>query len=274
MSLLAIIILNYNSWQDTLKEVELCHSTFCIPYNDIIVIDNASKNEAHEKLSEASADKFKYIQNKVNSGYAAGNNIGLRYAKESGYKYAWVLNNDIEFPDENLVQRILDVFTKDNRIAAVNSDVFAPDGHMFNRDVKRPSFFDFTFGVYAYRKKGREIEDKGNYGYIYRPQGCSMFLDLKKMDEINYFDENTFLYWEENILAERLLNKGYKCACCTLTRVIHNHSKTVKSSFDKKKIMKINNKSFSYYLREYRNFPCIAVKLAVLFNTLKLIIID
>ena len=35
-----------------------------------------------------------------------------------------------------------------------------------------------------YRKVGRRIKDLGGYGYVYRPQGCSMMVDLEKLDEI------------------------------------------------------------------------------------------
>ena len=34
-----------------------------------------------------------------------------------------------------------------------------------------------------------------------------MMVDLDKMNEVDYFDEKTFLYCEEPILAERLLKK-------------------------------------------------------------------
>ena len=34
------------------------------------------------------------IETGSNRGYAAGNNVGLRYALRAGYDYFWVLNND------------------------------------------------------------------------------------------------------------------------------------------------------------------------------------
>ena len=88
-------------------------------------------------------------------------------------------------------------------------------------------------------------------------------------DEVNYMDEHTFLYVEEPILAERLLKHNYHCACCLNAKIVHNHSTTVKSVLAKSKIRNINNDSFKYYLKEYRNFNIIQIKLCCLFNQIK-----
>ena len=142
------------------------------------------------------------------------------------------------------------------------------------RDSIRPDFFDLTFGMLNYKKKGRKIEDRGGYSYIYRPQGCCMMVDLNKMNEIDYMDEHTFLYVEEPILAERLMQKNYKCACCIATSIIHNHSTTVKSVFAKNKIRKMNNESFKYYLKQYRKFNIVKTNICLFFNYLKLLMLD
>lgn len=268
---IAIIILNYNSWKETLNEAELCHKLLQIEYQNIIVIDNASTNDSAKNLeTESKKRNFVFIKSDVNRGYGAGNNIGLRYAFAKGYKYAFILNNDIIIKDACLISKLLDIFKENSNIAVVNPDVYSVDGHLFNRDAIRPSFFDYTIGLINYKKKGRKIQEKNGYGIVYRPQGCCMLVDINKMNEVDYFDENTFLYWEEPILAERLLNKGYLCACDLKTSIIHNHSKTVRSTFDIRRIIKINNESFAYYLKYYRNYSTVFVKICCLFNTIKL----
>lgn len=270
-SKIAIIILNYNSWEDTIAEIDLCYGLLNVQYEDIIVVDNASPNNSAQMLHEASISRgFHFIESSCNKGYAAGNNIGLQYAYEHSYRYGWILNNDIVIEDKEIVQKLFDVFQKDASIAVVNPDIYAPNGHMYNRDSKRPTFFDYTIGINKYRKIGRQIHDLGNYGYIYRPQGCCMMVDLEKMHEIDFMDENTFLYVEEPILAERLLIKGYRCACCLNAKIIHNHSSTVKSVFAKRKIRQFNNKSFRYYLEEYREFNRVQIAICCFFNSVKL----
>ena len=97
-----------------------------------------------------------------------------------------------------------------------------------------------------------------------------MLVDLKKMQEVDYMDERTFLYSEELILAERLLEVGYRCACCTNTSIIHNHSKTVKKNIDKKRIYKVQMESFRYYLEKYRKYKTLKRNICCLFYYLKL----
>lgn len=275
MDRVAVIILNYNTWKDTLKEIELVNSICGVSFNDVIVVDNASPNDSAKMLEKASDDKgFIFIKSLENKGYAAGNNIGMRYAYKNGYKFAWILNNDIIIEDNWIVKKFLEIFTIDASVAVINSDVYAPGGYMFNRDAKRPTFFDYTIGMNQYRRSGRQIIDRGGYAYIYRPQGCCMMVDLEKMNAIDYMDEHTFLYIEEPILAERLLKKGYFCACCLTTDIIHNHSKTVKTVFDKRKIRKIQNESFRYYLKEYRKYSDLKIRICLAFNSLKMKLLE
>lgn len=265
----AVVILNYKSWRDTLNEIDLCHKEIGIDYENIIVVDNASPNESKEELEKNSQLGYRFIYSTENNGYASGNNIGLKYAFNHGYKYALILNNDILFNDKEFLKKLLEVVDKDNKLAVVNPDVYSPSGYLFNRDAKRPNLFDYTVGMYLYKKRGRNIHDIDKYGYVYRPQGCCMLVDLNKLNQVDYLDDSTFLYYEEVILAERLINKGFRCACCTNTSIIHNHSTTVKSSFELNEIIKIKNKSFSYYLKEYRHYSNLKIKMCCAFNFLK-----
>ena len=272
MGNVASIILNYNTWEDTLKEAELVKEKAGMAWKDIIVIDNCSTNNSAYELKKVSSGRFVFLQTDENKGYASGNNVGLRYAYEKGYQYAWILNNDILFDDEKILDRLIRILEGVKQAAVVNPDICAPDGYMYNRDSVRPDFFDLTLGILSYRKKGRAIEDQGGYGYVYRPQGCCMVVDINKLNEVDFMDEHTFLYSEELILAERLLAKGYRCICCTDSQVIHNHSNTVKNNLQKKEIREIKKESFDYYLAKYRNYKFLGRKICAFFYTLKLMV--
>lgn len=274
MERVAVVILNYNTWQKTISEMDMLFSLFSLKPDQLIVVDNASANDSYEQLQKRKTGKYHLLGAKHNKGYAAGNNIGLKYAHRLGYQYAWIINNDILIKDEMLLHKMLDILVKDEKLAVVNPDIYAPDGHLFNRESKRPSFYDYTIGMLAYRKAGRVIEDLGGYGYVYRPQGCCMLVDLHKMKEAGYMDEHTFLYGEEVILAERLRRKGYLCGCCTTAKVIHDHSYTVKESYTKGKLNRIKIDSFRYYLRKYRKFSGIKTKICCLFYHLKLLLLE
>lgn len=271
-----VIILNYNTWQRTIATVDMLSHTLCVPTDDILVVDNASTNDSYEQLNAFRQQtlQFHLCRAKQNAGYAAGNNIGIRYARQEGYRYAWILNNDILIEDKNILSKMLHILTTDKKTAVVNPDIYSPDGRLFNRESKRPGFWDYTFGMLQYRKLGRQITDIGGYGYVYRPQGCCMLTDLKKLEEAGDLDEHTFLYGEEVILAERLLKKGYLCACCTEGRVVHDHSGTVKDHISKKKQKELKLESFRYYLTAYRGYSLGKMRIASAFYGLKLDLLE
>ena len=268
---LVIIILNYNSWQLTLSYIKNQLSKLNLPEDtQIIVVDNNSTNESADKLKDGD---YVFLQSKQNIGYAAGNNIGLRWAYEHGYNYAWVTNSDIQFEDSETALKMLDVFQKDSKIAVVSPRVYTPSGMETNRNLYRPSVYDLSFGKMQYRKSGRMMspELKGaddSYCYNYRPQGCCMMVNLEAMQDVDYMDEHTFLYMEEPILAERLLLKDYKEACALNTKVIHAHSTTVASAAKRKQIYKWQNDSEIYYYKQYRHFNGFQIWLCTSFTWL------
>lgn len=272
----AAILLNYNSWQETIAHITCLRVEMTKDELGIIVIDNASSDGSDGQLRKRASElDYIYITAEKNHGYAVGNNIGLRYALENGFSYAWVMNSDIVIEDvRQTLSKLLDGFKRNYSVAVINPDIVDGAGHPYNRDAVRPSVLDLTFGMPYYKKKGRVLKCKNGYAYVYRPQGCCMLLDLKKVAEVDFLDENTFLYMEELILAERFLRKGYRCACCSDVKVIHHDGSTVKRSAPSVYIRKVRAKSFRYYLEEYRDFNPFEVWMCCRFDALKRFVLD
>jgi len=128
-----IIVLNYQTWQDTIECIETLLKLQYSNYQ-IIVVDNASPNGSidfikqwaegtvvlennskifnelvipftqkpisytfleEKDLYKSTTDRIIIIQSGKNNGYAAGNNIAFKYILDKNdYEYAWVLNND------------------------------------------------------------------------------------------------------------------------------------------------------------------------------------
>ena len=92
----AIVIVNYNKYEDTLACVEsILKSKTDEPYH-IIVVDNASPNDSWERLQALKQHgNVTLLLADDNRGYCAGNNIGIKYALENlGADYIWILNPD------------------------------------------------------------------------------------------------------------------------------------------------------------------------------------
>ena len=272
MNQVEIVILNYKTWELTLDMITHIRSIRDFDICDILVVDNKSPNDSEIELRKDAVKRgYTIIETGENKGYAYGNNVGLRYAYKKGYKYAWILNNDIEITDNRVLEKMLYILEKNGKVAVVSPDIVMPDGHTCNRELVRPSFWQMTAGMIQYKKAGRQIRDDQGDGWCfgYRPQGCCMLVNLSIMDKIGYMDENTFLYYEEHILSEKLLTSGYKIGNCYSTSLLHNHSATVKSIYGLTGYLKLINKSYYYLCKYYRRFNTIQCWLCLIFLDMK-----
>lgn len=83
--------------------------------------------------------------------------------------------------------------------------------------------------------------------------GSFIFLKSDYFKEVGGFDEKIFMYSEEPILSEKLLEKNLHCYYWDDYKVIHEHGATVKNSISKIQEKKLVFESLIYYLKEYRN---------------------
>ena len=87
-----IVLLNWNGWQDTL---ECVRSLERMEYRNwhAVIVDNGSTDDSVARLKGACPD-VTVVETDKNLGFAAGNNVGIRYALKNEADYVFVLNND------------------------------------------------------------------------------------------------------------------------------------------------------------------------------------
>ena len=250
-----IVILNYGTYDLTINLIKELNKLDYTNYS-IIVVDNCSPNESANVLREKSKElNYLFIANTRNAGYAAGNNIGIRYGIENGYDYSWILNNDVDLREINILTHMVEIAEKDPVMGCLGPMIYNNDGSICAPYCNRLTFWNMTVGITAEKRyRQRHIYESG---VVYRVYGCCMLLRNKSMKDIDCLDERTFLYGEEDILAERLLNKGYSTYYDAEVSVTHRGSATMKRmSTNKKKLQIIQRKkSMDLYLKEYRHFP-------------------
>ena len=96
--LVAIILVNYNGFEDTVACIQSLEK-IDYPNYQIYVVDNGSDQHPTEQQMAALEGTI-YIALKDNLGFSGGNNIGIRRAMEDSCEYFLLLNNDtIVTPD-------------------------------------------------------------------------------------------------------------------------------------------------------------------------------
>ena len=88
----SIVIVNWNSYEDTLDCIESI-SNIKYENHEIIIVDNGSTDCSGEQL-EHDFEHINVIFNETNRGFSGGVNTGLEQAIEAGSDYALILNND------------------------------------------------------------------------------------------------------------------------------------------------------------------------------------
>lgn len=265
----SIIILNYNSWQITIECISNIEEQIEYENLEVIIVDNCSKNDSYERLSdylENNELKYNYhlIKSHKNNGYASGNNIGIKQSIELKSKYSFIINNDILFTQSNTIQKFVRFMESKEAVGAISPRIISKDGY-HDKPIyyKKPSFWDMTFGIKSFMRKRKLQNDELIYE-IYAPRGSCMFLRNSCLLEIGFLDEGTFLYYEEPILAERLLRIGKSCFNFGEVCVIHNHASTIKNNVSRAKSREILVESLNYYLTEYRDFNFLQKQISIL----------
>lgn len=262
---LSIVVLNYNTYEMTINLVRSILEKKLNRDIKIIVVDNASTNNSMFYLEKLPKD-VELIINKENGGYAKGNNIGLKKALMYDSEYVLIMNNDIELEDLSVIDDMMQFMDSNVKIGAMSPAIINKDGI---KDpplyINCPSFFDLTLGIIRNNKK-RYIFNDNSISKIYAPRGSFMILRMESVKQINFLDENTFLYYEEPILAERLLQHGKECWHYGKKNVVHNHGATISNSIKKRATLNFLCDSFQYYLREYRHMNALMIWTCVLFR--------
>ncbi|OGU15519.1 MAG: glycosyl transferase [Geobacteraceae bacterium GWC2_53_11] len=237
MRQVAIILVNWNGWQDT---IECLESLLNLDYPDfrIVVCDNGSNDDSLHKIRNwADQHGIKYvgyqrleaetgglptvdplltlIRTDKNLGFAGGNNVGLRYAMARGNAaYSWLLNNDTVVEPDALTH-LIERAEQQPRIGICGSTILAygdrkrvqalGGGH-YCRWIGLP-WHHGRFTRWGGRGNQQRAEAWMNY-----VEGASMLVSMQFLDEVGLLCEDYFLYFEEAdwaIRAEGRFRLGY-----------------------------------------------------------------
>lgn len=230
----AVLILTYNGIVDTAECIESLKKSRYKDF-DIIVVDNLSKDGTPD-IIRASYQEVTLIINRENLGYAEGNNVGIRYCIEKGYKYIFIINNDITL-EEDTMDILINEMSKDSDIG-----VIGPTNYSYydkNQVLFNSSFLDVEKSMFKINTKMCS-GDLIPTDYV---NGAAMLVRTSILSNVGLLDHNYFLYWEEADLCFRIRQKGYKCLVSQKSKIYHKES----ASLDDKIYSPIKN----YYF--YRN---------------------
>ena len=118
---LAIVIINWNSYDLTSDTLASLSSTSYKNY-DIIVVDNFSTDNSAAQL-EKNFSSIILLRSDENKGFTGGNNLGFEYAMNKGYEYVMMLNNDVAV-ESNFLEPLVTKLDMDEKIGGVQPLIY------------------------------------------------------------------------------------------------------------------------------------------------------
>ncbi len=258
-----IIILNYNDSERVIGLVR--HIAGYNSLQHIVIVDNCSTDSSYENLQKLKNEKIQVIRTKENRGYATGNNFGAKYAIEKwDVKTLFFANPDVLF-EENIINLVENTLYSHKNYGLAT--VLEKKGHnvwnlpAYWGTVRMLFMLSFTLHKYNIRKKMLQTAGVHEAGVV---EGSFFAIKASVFDEIGGFDERTFLYLEENILAYKLRYYGYKIIINCDGIYLHEHSKSISKAYKSKaNAFKLFLPSFTIYLKYY--LKCGIIKMALFY---------
>lgn len=255
----AIVILNWNGWKDT---IECLESVFQINYPNyyVVLVDNHSTDDSIKKIIayangkiNVESDFFDYsshnkplnyqilkksetdhissdkeltlIINDKNDGFAEGNNIGIRYAlRNLEANYVLLLNNDTVV-DKCFLDPLIKEGEISDKIGLLGPKIYYYDNPDVIWCVGGKIDWKLARGLHVGNQEldHGQYQTKTHFDYI---SGASLLIKKELLEDVGLIDEKYFLYFEETDLELRAALKGYGNVYVPQSKIWHKVSRS------------------------------------------------
>ncbi|MGX4593803.1 glycosyltransferase [Leuconostoc sp. JNUCC 76] len=257
------VILHYQSFDETAAETMHIINDLS-GKNRVVIVDNASPNGSGKKLEELFLNNknVDVILSNNNTGYAKGNNLGIRYALEK-YSPDFIIlaNNDIEFKQNNFSELLQESFQKKN-FDILGPDIFVPETGI-HQNPKQSNSYTIE-QVQKINNNSRRLLNQNNLLFSFRAnlkrvsrlrkfviqkrKATSIKTDTIQLNVVLHgsllvfskqffgkmmtpFDEKTFFYFETEILDRKMKELNMIAKYDPSMLVYHHQNTSTRQSF-------------------------------------------
>jgi GT2 family glycosyltransferase len=258
----AIVILNWNGWADTIECLESVYQNNYTNYQ-VVLVDNNSTDDSIQKIKDYSEGKliveskffnyvnynkpievFQYsteeilsignsannkqlniIKNEVNDGFAEGNNIGIRFAlKNFNPDYILLLNNDTVV-NKDFLTILVEEGEKNENAGLLGPKMYYYDDPTTIWCIGGKIDWKLARGLHVGINEidNGQYDEKKSYDYI---NGSAVLIKREVLDDVGLLDKKFFLYFEETDLALRVAEIGYECLYIPGAKIWHKVSRS------------------------------------------------
>jgi GT2 family glycosyltransferase len=182
----------------------------------IIVIDNSNNINFKQKIEEKYKN-VKCILSSKNIGMGRANNLGLKNIETD---YAFILNPDVILEKDTIKEMI-----KESK----NLETFG---------IIAPTYINENYPNYKYDKHITIPKKKDKPFKVNSVDGFAMILNVKKLKHLddfqnhNFFDENFFMYLENDDLCKRVIKNNENIFIVPKSKVNHIGASAVDNKYE------------------------------------------
>lgn len=201
--MVSIITVNYNGFRDTCEMIDAFRMHETYPH-EIIVVDNGSRQPEGKEISKRYPD-VKVIES-TNTGFAGGNNTGLRAASGD---YLFFLNNDTVIREPILQQLVsrLDASPSNGGVSPMLKYEHTPD------TIQYAGFTPLSPITLRNHALGFNQKDSPRYRQAAETaalHGGAMMVKREVLERVGPMSEVFFLFYEEFDWSAQIVRAGYK----------------------------------------------------------------
>lgn len=187
--------------------------------NQIVVVDNSPVPDGTLETYCQNNQDIKLITSLQNTGFAKGNNQGIKYGLKRGAKYFLLINNDVKVHRRFLSYLISGINAGADMVVP---KIYFAKGYEFHSNRYQANElgkviwyagaeFDWD-NVYS-KHIGIDQVDTGQFNLSHEIEFanfCCILIKKEVFKTIGFLDEQYFLYWEDGDFSVRALRSGFK----------------------------------------------------------------
>jgi len=218
------VIINVLTWNNVSDTIECLESLKKVTYSNtsIVIVDNGSTDQT-VSMVRSQFPEVHIIQNNRNLGYAAGNNVGLKYALNKEADYVFLLNNDTVLTPHALSALVTDLKNNQDAAAAAPKSLYYDGSDRIYFAGGIISNDGMTIHVGIGRKDGPEFGNSKDTEWL---TGCAILFRSNALREVGLFEPRFFLMFEDTDWCLRARRLGFRLRLVAESRIYHKVSRS------------------------------------------------
>jgi len=193
--------------------------------SEVLVIDNASGDDSADILQkEFKGQRVRVMDNEKNEGFAGASNKGINRSRTD---YVFLLNSDA-FVLEGAIGILLQRMKDDASIGVIGPEVLLDDAK-----TPQPGNYGPFPSFKSIFLRDQTVANELEPDWI---SGVAMMVNRRLMLEIDGFNDEFFMYFEDVDLCRRIRENEKKVVREPKAKVVHFGGQSVQSDFRRKKM--------------------------------------